>query len=792
MLIGHTDKSMWRRVMSLVSVVILLAAGLSPGSASADAAGKGGDFVPANAVLLDTRNGTGGVTGARPAASTTTVTALGVGGVPASGVRALLVDVTAITPAGNTYLTVFPHGAARPVASSLNAAKGEVLSNSVVVAPGTDGKLDVYNHFDSAHIKLDVQGYFTTSTTGVGGAFVPVDHTRLVDTRTGHGTSTGPIGANGGSRTVTLTGGVIPTGASAAMIDVVVIGATALGHLAVAPANQASAANAIDYQAGITSMGMSVKLPADGQVVLTNRGASTVHVLVSVQGYFTAAPTTGAGLRTLTAGRLLDTRTVGAKTPLPAGGTVDVAIGGTNGLPTRAIAGAVLNLTAVSPTATGHLSVWPLDATPTSVSAGNFSTGQVARSGLAVTKVGAEGKVRVRNNSSGTVHLLVDLQAWFADPMPELTPLPFARMAVVQGESDGTQLRRITLAFTDNAGRLLVGTMDPDQYGQTVWAPASGREAYTGPPSLHQRVDKGVQVAAQNIDTNIWSTSENTGTPYTWPAPSNLGGSMAGPPTGAQLVNRIEGHPSSKADVLFAVDADGRLWHYRQSGTSPAWASLGDADLASQVAVANEDEGSLRLVARTITGTVKTATYFPDGALSSWTDLAGDVTGTPAVVSGLGGRTRIVVRAADGSIRTKVEVSSTSWSTDWERIGDFTAAGSPAVVLDPVLTRTAVVARGHDNEMYVVFETNAGSNTWGQWKTLNPNPDVASDNAATDPAIATISIGTAPGQAFIVVFRNQNGGFRIYRRELSLLDGGSWSTARIWYTGHTQPAPPAD
>ncbi|MER7459560.1 hypothetical protein [Micromonospora sp. NPDC126480] len=753
--------------------------------AVADAAGKGGDFVPVNTVLLDTRNGTGGVTGVRPAGSTTTVTALGVGGVPTTGVRALLVDVTAIAPTGNTHLTVFPHGATRPVASSLNASKGEVLSNSVVVAPGTAGKLDIYHHSGSTHIKLDVQGYFTTSTSGAGGAFVPVDHTRLVDTRSGLGTSTGPLGANGGSRTVTLTGGVVPAGASAAMIDVIVTNATGLGYLTVAPANQAGAANTLDYQVGITSMGMSVKLPADGKVVLTNRGSGTVHALVSVQGYFTATPTTGAGLRTVPASRLLDTRNVGAKTPLAAGATVDVAIGGTNGLPTRGIAGAVLNLAAVGPTATGHLTVWPLGATPTTASAGNFSTGQIARSSLAVTKVGTEGKIRIRNNSSGTLHLLVDLQAWFADPVQELTPVPFTRMAVLQGEPDGAQLRKITLAFTNNAGGVQVGTMEPGNYNSVVWAPVFGQEAYVGPPSLHQRADKGIQVAAQNVDTDIWSTNENTEVDYTWPAPTSLGGSMAGPPTGVRVTDN-----GSQVDVLFAVDVDGRLWHYRQTGPSPAWVSLGDADLAGEVTAVKADDNAVRLVARTIAGTVKTALYFPDGALSGWTDLGGDITGTPAAVSLLGYRTRIVVRESDGSIRTKVEVSSGSWSTGWERIGDFTAAGSPAVILDPVLTRVAVVARGHDNELHQVFETATGSNTWGQWSVLNPDPVSYPENVATDPAVAVVSTGAE--QSFIIVFRNQNGAFRAYERRLSSTEGQRLASARVSYTGHTLPVPPAN
>ncbi|MER5456601.1 hypothetical protein ABT008_17610 [Micromonospora sp. NPDC002389] len=213
-----------RRRLAALSVAVSLVLGsivvIPARSAGADAAGRGGDFVPVNTVLLDTRSGVGGVTGARGATSTTTFTALGVGGVPTSGVRALLVDITAVSPTGNTYLTVFPNGATRPIVASLNASKDEVLTNSVVVSPGSEGKLSLYNHSGSTHVKLDVQGYFTSVTTTAGGGFVPIGPVQVVDTRSGLGTTTGPIGASGGTRTVTLTGGVISAGASAAMIDV--------------------------------------------------------------------------------------------------------------------------------------------------------------------------------------------------------------------------------------------------------------------------------------------------------------------------------------------------------------------------------------------------------------------------------------------------------------------------------------------------------------------------------------------------------------------------------------------
>src|SRR3712207_1282204 len=79
---------------------VLLAAGLltalaSP--ASADAAGQGGDYVPlpnGEARVLNTQTGVGVAAGVRGPDSTTTFQVLGVGGVPAAGVRAVMVDVT--------------------------------------------------------------------------------------------------------------------------------------------------------------------------------------------------------------------------------------------------------------------------------------------------------------------------------------------------------------------------------------------------------------------------------------------------------------------------------------------------------------------------------------------------------------------------------------------------------------------------------------------------------------------------------------------------------------------------
>ncbi len=92
-------------------------------------------------------------------------------GVPATA-RGLLVNVIAVLPQGSAisnYLTLYPYGESRPLASTVNyPADMTALANGVLVplcdpaAATCDYDLDVYNHTGLAvHLVLDVTGYLT-------------------------------------------------------------------------------------------------------------------------------------------------------------------------------------------------------------------------------------------------------------------------------------------------------------------------------------------------------------------------------------------------------------------------------------------------------------------------------------------------------------------------------------------------------------------------------------------------------------------------------------------------------
>ena len=128
--------------------------------ADASATGTLATFQPLDpARILDTRSGLGGVA-ALGAGGTVDVQVAGVDGVPASGVRAVILNATVTQPAAPGFLTIYPAGTGRPNASDLNFAAGETRPNLVVVEVLAGGKVTV---FSSAQTQLvfDVAGYFT-------------------------------------------------------------------------------------------------------------------------------------------------------------------------------------------------------------------------------------------------------------------------------------------------------------------------------------------------------------------------------------------------------------------------------------------------------------------------------------------------------------------------------------------------------------------------------------------------------------------------------------------------------
>ena len=80
-------------------------------------------------------------------------------GIPAS-IRAAVLNITVTETGASGFITVYPCGGARPVASTLNYGRGTTVANLAVATTTTDGKVCIYTQ-TATHLVVDLSGYHT-------------------------------------------------------------------------------------------------------------------------------------------------------------------------------------------------------------------------------------------------------------------------------------------------------------------------------------------------------------------------------------------------------------------------------------------------------------------------------------------------------------------------------------------------------------------------------------------------------------------------------------------------------
>ena len=175
--------------MSVLAAVTLATsvALISAASPAAAATPIRGTFTPVDPVrVLDTRDGTGVAEQHRGPVGAGQVIELdvtGVGGVPDSGVGAVVLNVTVTEARGRGFVTVYPCGNARPLASNVNVTSGVAVANLVTAKVGRDGRVCFFASI-ATEIVGDLSGWYGDDFAAVPGFFYhPVDPTRIVDTR---------------------------------------------------------------------------------------------------------------------------------------------------------------------------------------------------------------------------------------------------------------------------------------------------------------------------------------------------------------------------------------------------------------------------------------------------------------------------------------------------------------------------------------------------------------------------------------------------------------------------------
>ncbi len=351
--------------------------------------------------FLDTR-------GSTPIAAGTSrnLQVAGIEGIP-NNATAISINVAAVNTSTG-HLRVYPAGAPLPNASVLNFQQGKNTANHVIVKVGVAGQISIYAG-STTDVLVDVNGYFLAD--GRGATFVPVPtRTRILDA-----TVPGAVAGNPAASSVTVsaqgTGGI----GSDAMTAVVNIGAltpSATGHLRVFPAG-ALLPNASTHNFVVGDSRMNVVLVnpgVGGAITIYNGSSGPVTATVDTVGFFHAGP--GLSFQAITPVRPLDTRSVGSGTPLAPAAFVEVMIRGFGVVPNSASVQAVaVNIAAVNPSGPGSIDVGPSGAQPLLPWFTHPTNENVAN--LAIVPLGADGKIRLVNNSTGTSHAIVDITGYF-------------------------------------------------------------------------------------------------------------------------------------------------------------------------------------------------------------------------------------------------------------------------------------------------------------------------------------------------------------------------------------------
>lgn len=453
--------------MAMGTALAVAGTGLTAPVAAATTEPSASRFVPvAPARVLDTRTGVGAPTGIVAPGGKLVLDVTGRGGVPDTGVSAVVLNLTIDRATRAGYVQAYPTGRSTPGAhSNLNvSAAGQTVAVLATAPVGDDGTVTLFSS-GGGHLVADVTGYYTPSAATAAGRFVAVTPARMLDTRT--------VGAKPAARSstvlkVTGSAGVPAAGVSAVALNVVVTEPDQAGYVQVIPTDgptRTGGSSNLNAARRQTIANLTV-LPVgrDGQVTLFT--SSSAHLVVDVQGYFTdaSAQASTVGLyQPIVPRRLDDTRN--GPDRLPDRGTLEIRPLGQKGVPYTGVSAVALGVTVVRPSAPGYVHVFPAaGAAPGSASNINVSSAGQIIAGAVLAPPGQRGHVTAFTTRS--TDLVVDVFGWFLGEGAAAGELDqgFGRNGVASVRGDGKYSAAQDVAV-DASGRIVLAGQSSLSFG---------------------------------------------------------------------------------------------------------------------------------------------------------------------------------------------------------------------------------------------------------------------------------------------------------------------------------------
>ena len=416
----------------------------------------GNYFPTAPTRILDTRSG------AVKPARTIHLQVSGRGGVPASGVTAVVLNLTVTRETANSgYVTAFPTGKPRPTASSLNYVKAVTLANSVTVPLGTGGRIDLFNSSGVADLLVDVTGWYAGSNSviaasGAGDSYQPLlDPVRILDTRADgpSGTVHDAVPAGADRETGIAFDGLAETQIHALAVTVTGTNVKRGGYLtAFSGDTDPTKVSTLNLRPGVTTANLAI-VPSDDDspystIWVHNGSGAAVDVLVDLVGFYADDSVTG-GLRfhaLATPTRVVDTRIAQGTTKFGPATTHNVAVPASVAGPNSLVLSG--NVTAVNPSSSTYLTLWPSlsGLSRPNVSNVNAAAGATVADG-ALVPMGDNNVVSIFN-SSGRTDVLLDVAGTF-----DIFPVPSGAGPMVRSHA----APRSGITSTTSTARVMPG-----------------------------------------------------------------------------------------------------------------------------------------------------------------------------------------------------------------------------------------------------------------------------------------------------------------------------------------------
>lgn len=302
--------------------------------------------------------------------------------------------------------------------STINFNAGDSRANGVILGLAGGGGLGAMYQSSTGkgtvQVIFDLTGYFVRDANGA--TFVPVNPTRVVDTRIKQGIG-GPLAANRayGFQVAGLAG--VPANATAVTGNATVAGMTGAGYISVVPSFAPGAVpgtSTVNFPlSDIRANNLVVPL-ASGQLQVSyvGKASTSVQFVFDVTGYFVPG-LSGATFVPVAPGRLVDSRTgLGFTGPLGTGSAAKVAVSGLVSVDPVSVA-VVGNLTVTGQTSGGWLAAAPAQTTSTSTL--NFPAGDVRANGF-VSVFGPSGSLTVTyggGTQGAKTQFVVDVMGYY-------------------------------------------------------------------------------------------------------------------------------------------------------------------------------------------------------------------------------------------------------------------------------------------------------------------------------------------------------------------------------------------